>query len=244
MTRPPLTWSPSHNEKGGARIFFWKPHTGTAGFEPGTHAWLASQSGALPFAPCPLLMSWCYFFNLFFFWLPSILGAMTYPPPLLSDGGWLLYGGGGIFSFLVSFPLGNSGRLVGCDTSDSKLTHSVSVGLMLVQCHRSWPNINPSLFERHMFTGQWCHCLALKRTEDIFCWSASCLLSICIFIGLIIVASAEASRVICGSHDPLISREDHVSVIVPSGGCIQFKIISCSVDELLHCMHLRLQVTF
>ena len=54
-TRPPLTWSPSHIEKGETMLFLWKPYTETAGFEPGTHAWLARQLGALAIAPSPLL---------------------------------------------------------------------------------------------------------------------------------------------------------------------------------------------
>ena len=36
-------------------LFLWKPHTGIAGIEPGTHAWLARQSGAPAIAPRPLL---------------------------------------------------------------------------------------------------------------------------------------------------------------------------------------------
>ena len=36
-TRPPLTWSPSHIEKRETNLFLWKPHTGTSGFETGTH---------------------------------------------------------------------------------------------------------------------------------------------------------------------------------------------------------------
>ena len=47
-TRPPLTWSLGHTERGETGIFLWKPHTGSARFEPGTHAWLTRQSGALP----------------------------------------------------------------------------------------------------------------------------------------------------------------------------------------------------
>ena len=54
LDEAPLTWSPSHIEKGETMLFLWKPHTGTAGLEPGTHAWLARQSGALAIAPCPL----------------------------------------------------------------------------------------------------------------------------------------------------------------------------------------------
>ena len=53
-TRPPLTWSPSYIEKGETMLFLWKLHTGTAGFETGTHAWLAKQSGTLAIAPRPL----------------------------------------------------------------------------------------------------------------------------------------------------------------------------------------------
>ena len=60
-TRPPLTWSPSPIEKGETKLLLWKPHTGTAGLETGTHAWLARQSGALAIAPRPLR----YFFNSF-----------------------------------------------------------------------------------------------------------------------------------------------------------------------------------
>ena len=54
-TRPPLTWSPINIEKGETMLFLWKPYTGTAGFEPGTNAWLARQSGAPTIAPRPLL---------------------------------------------------------------------------------------------------------------------------------------------------------------------------------------------
>ena len=32
-------------------LFLWKPHTGTAEFKTGTHAWLARQSGAVAIAP-------------------------------------------------------------------------------------------------------------------------------------------------------------------------------------------------
>ena len=56
-TRPPLTWSPSHIERGEMMLFLWKPHTGTVGFEHGTHAWLTRQSGALAIAPFPFI---CY----------------------------------------------------------------------------------------------------------------------------------------------------------------------------------------
>ena len=45
-TFPPLTWSPSHFDKGDTRIILWKARAGSAGFEPGTHAWLARHSGA------------------------------------------------------------------------------------------------------------------------------------------------------------------------------------------------------
>ena len=38
-------------------LFLWKPHTGTAGIEPGTHAWLARQSGAPAIAPVPFSVS-------------------------------------------------------------------------------------------------------------------------------------------------------------------------------------------
>ena len=36
-------------------LFLWKPSTETAGFEPGTYAWLARQLGALAIASSPLL---------------------------------------------------------------------------------------------------------------------------------------------------------------------------------------------
>ena len=36
-------------------LFLWKTHTGTAGFEPVTYAWLARLSGAVAIAPRPLL---------------------------------------------------------------------------------------------------------------------------------------------------------------------------------------------
>ena len=55
-TTPPVTWSPNHIEKGETMLFLWKHHTGTAGLETGTHAWLARQSGALPIAPRLLLI--------------------------------------------------------------------------------------------------------------------------------------------------------------------------------------------
>ena len=45
--------TPSHIEKGETMMFLRKPHTLTAGFETGTHAWLARQSGALSIAPRP-----------------------------------------------------------------------------------------------------------------------------------------------------------------------------------------------
>ena len=54
LTQPPLTWSPSHVEKAETILFLWRPHTGTAGFEAGTHAWLARQS------PNHLLFSFCH----------------------------------------------------------------------------------------------------------------------------------------------------------------------------------------
>ena len=45
----PLTWSPSHIEKGETMLFLWEPHIGAMELEPGTHAWLARQyAGALP----------------------------------------------------------------------------------------------------------------------------------------------------------------------------------------------------
>ena len=47
-TRPPLTRSPGHIEKGDTRIFLWKPNSGSAGLQRGTHSWPARQSGALP----------------------------------------------------------------------------------------------------------------------------------------------------------------------------------------------------
>ena len=53
--RPPLTWSPSYIEKGETMMLLWKPHTVAAGFETGTHAWLARQSGAQAIAPRPFL---------------------------------------------------------------------------------------------------------------------------------------------------------------------------------------------
>ena len=37
-------------------IFLWETHAGSAGLEPGTHAWLARPSGAVYKAPCPLLI--------------------------------------------------------------------------------------------------------------------------------------------------------------------------------------------
>ena len=45
----------SHIEKGETMLYYWKSHTGTAGLDPGTHAWLARQSNALAIAPRPLL---------------------------------------------------------------------------------------------------------------------------------------------------------------------------------------------
>ena len=63
-------------------IFLWKPHSGSAGVEPGTHAWLAMQSGALyPDSPftvvdafslsyryLPFLVDLFYIFTYFVWW--------------------------------------------------------------------------------------------------------------------------------------------------------------------------------
>ena len=47
-TRPLFTWSPSHVDKGETRVLkISLKNTGSTGFEPGTHAWLSRQSGAL-----------------------------------------------------------------------------------------------------------------------------------------------------------------------------------------------------
>ena len=50
------TLSPSHIAREETRIFICKPHTGSVGFEPGMHEWLARQSGALSIVPRPLLV--------------------------------------------------------------------------------------------------------------------------------------------------------------------------------------------
>ena len=67
-TRPPLTWSPSHIERVETRCFLWKKHTRSAGFEPGTHAWLPMQSGDLskphiPFSDLCGGLVFCYWYS-------------------------------------------------------------------------------------------------------------------------------------------------------------------------------------
>ena len=54
-TKPPLTWSPSHIDQGETRIFLWTAHPGSAGFEPGMHAWLSRSKELYQSATSPSL---------------------------------------------------------------------------------------------------------------------------------------------------------------------------------------------
>ena len=56
-TRPPLMWSAGHITKGETMIFLRKPHAGSAGFEPGTRAWLAGIQAHYQSATSPPLWS-------------------------------------------------------------------------------------------------------------------------------------------------------------------------------------------
>ena len=101
MTRPPLTWSPSHIEKGGTRIFLWKPHTGTAGFEPGRmHDWRVSRAlyplHHVPFLCRGAISLICFFSGCHLFWAPWL----TPPPPCFQTGDDCFMGGGGGHLFL------------------------------------------------------------------------------------------------------------------------------------------------
>ena len=61
LTKPPSTWSTIHFENGETRIFLWTTHAGSAGFEPGKHAWL---SGSLQTAKATfltlLILTWLH----------------------------------------------------------------------------------------------------------------------------------------------------------------------------------------
>ena len=50
--------------EGETGMFLWKPHVALAGFEPGTHAWMARQSGALPMPHVPFSCDCIWLFSL------------------------------------------------------------------------------------------------------------------------------------------------------------------------------------